>query len=98
MSSAGSITTRMMWRFTVTPTRCFVVYGRKGPALSRTKERATLSTEEIEDLESFRQRARAFIAAELRPIQVSAVKGLRSRPDDEELEAVARDRQVQRML
>jgi alkylation response protein AidB-like acyl-CoA dehydrogenase len=57
-----------------------------------------LSTEEIEDLASFRQRARAFVAAELRPIQVAAVKGLRSRPDEEELEAVARDRHVQRML
>jgi alkylation response protein AidB-like acyl-CoA dehydrogenase len=57
-----------------------------------------LGTTEVEDLESFRQRARAFIATELRPLQGSAAKGLRSRPDNEELEAVARDREVQRML
>ncbi|HZR79980.1 MAG TPA: acyl-CoA dehydrogenase family protein [Candidatus Binatia bacterium] len=52
----------------------------------------------MEDLESFRRRARAWIRANLRPIG-SSVLGIRSAvADEEELAAVARDREVQRML
>ncbi len=53
-----------------------------------------------EDLESFRQRARAFVRANLRPVSSTAfVDPLRNeRTDEEELAAVARDREVQRML
>jgi alkylation response protein AidB-like acyl-CoA dehydrogenase len=55
---------------------------------------------EMEDLETFRQRARAFARANLQPFAVNASVGaLRNdRSDDEEIAAVARDRQVQRML
>ena len=55
---------------------------------------------ESEDLETFRQRARAFVRANLQPFAVHASVGaLRNdRSDDEELAAVARDREVQRML
>ena len=55
---------------------------------------------EMEDLETFRQRARAFVRANLQPFAVHASVGaLRNdRSDDEELAAVARDREVQRML
>ncbi len=54
----------------------------------------------MEDLETFRQRARAFVRANLQPFDVHASVGaLRNdRSDDEELAAVARDREVQRML
>jgi alkylation response protein AidB-like acyl-CoA dehydrogenase len=53
-----------------------------------------------EDLEAFRQRVRAFARTNLRPFASGASVGpLRnSRTDEEELEAVARDREVQRML
>ena len=59
-----------------------------------------MSAEELEDLEAFRQRARRFVRANLRPVDPSdAVRSLRTvRPDDEELAAVARDRELQRML
>ena len=51
-----------------------------------------------EDLEAFRARARAFVRGSLRPIG-STVMTVRSRvSDEEELAAVARDREVQRML
>ncbi len=55
---------------------------------------------EMEDLETFRQRVRAFVRANLQPFAVHASVGaLRNdRSDDEELAAVARDREVQRML
>ena len=55
---------------------------------------------EMEDLETFRQRARAFARANLQPFAVHASVGaLRNdRSDDEEIAAVARDREVQRML
>jgi alkylation response protein AidB-like acyl-CoA dehydrogenase len=52
-----------------------------------------------ESVEAFRQRARAFVRDNLRPLASMASMGLRNdRSDDEELAAVARDRQVQRML
>jgi alkylation response protein AidB-like acyl-CoA dehydrogenase len=53
-----------------------------------------------EDLESFRRRARTFVQANLHPVSSTAfVDPLRNeRTDEEELAAVARDREVQRML
>lgn len=53
-----------------------------------------------EDLEAFRQRARQFARANLRPVDPGeAARSLRVvRPDDQELAAVARDREIQRML
>jgi alkylation response protein AidB-like acyl-CoA dehydrogenase len=52
---------------------------------------------EIEDVESFRQRARTFLRENL-PHVGSVSSTLRNRPDEEELAGVARDREVQRML
>ena len=54
----------------------------------------------MEDLESFRQRARAFARANLAPFAAHASVGaLRNdRNDEEELAAVAREREIQRML
>jgi alkylation response protein AidB-like acyl-CoA dehydrogenase len=52
-----------------------------------------------EDLESFRQRARAFVRAELRPVAHGSGGILRpDLSDEEELAAVEREREVQRML
>jgi alkylation response protein AidB-like acyl-CoA dehydrogenase len=56
-----------------------------------------VSADEIEDVESFRQRARTFIRANLQNVGATGVT-LRNRPDDEELAGVARDREVQRLL
>ena len=55
---------------------------------------------DMEDLESFRQRARAFARANLAPFAAHASVGaLRNdRNDEEELAAVAREREIQRML
>jgi alkylation response protein AidB-like acyl-CoA dehydrogenase len=55
---------------------------------------------DVEDLDAFRQRARRFTTAELRPVVPSAFGGLLrdDRTDEEELEAVAREREVQRLL
>jgi alkylation response protein AidB-like acyl-CoA dehydrogenase len=53
---------------------------------------------DVEDLESFRARARSFVRGNLRP-DTSAIGILRHvRGDEEELAAVAREREVQRML
>jgi alkylation response protein AidB-like acyl-CoA dehydrogenase len=59
-----------------------------------------MSVADAEDLETFRARARAFIRANLEPVSSTAfVDPLRNqRTDEEELAAVARDREVQRML
>ncbi len=59
-----------------------------------------MKTESDEDLEQFRQRARDFVQANLAPVSSTAfVDPLRNqRTDEEELAAVARDREVQRML
>jgi alkylation response protein AidB-like acyl-CoA dehydrogenase len=52
---------------------------------------------EIEDLDSFRQRARTFIRANLNPMrELPTLRDVAA--DEEELAAVARDRAVQRML
>ncbi len=57
-------------------------------------------TAEVEDLETFRQRARAFVRANLKPVDPDSMRGVlrNDRNDEEELAAVARDREVQRML
>ena len=52
----------------------------------------------MEDLEAFRQRARAWIRENLRPVGPVALSLRRERTDEQELDAVARDREVQRML
>lgn len=59
-----------------------------------------MSIQDVEDLEEFRARARAFVRANLGPLDSSQSIGpLRNdRTDEEELAAVARDREVQRML
>jgi alkylation response protein AidB-like acyl-CoA dehydrogenase len=55
---------------------------------------------EVESLESFRERARVFIRANLRPVTKRAVaSALRANHNDEaELAQVARERELQRML
>jgi alkylation response protein AidB-like acyl-CoA dehydrogenase len=52
---------------------------------------------EVEDVEAFRQRARTWIRANLRNVGVTGMS-LRDKPDEEELAAVARDRELQRMF
>ncbi|MGO8862939.1 MAG: acyl-CoA dehydrogenase family protein [Acidimicrobiales bacterium] len=52
----------------------------------------------MEDHDAFRERARAFIRANLGPADPSLSTGLRLRSDDVEIASVARDRQIQRML
>jgi alkylation response protein AidB-like acyl-CoA dehydrogenase len=55
---------------------------------------------EVESLESFRERARAFIRANLRPMTRKSVASVlrADRSDEQELAEVAREREVQRML
>jgi alkylation response protein AidB-like acyl-CoA dehydrogenase len=59
-----------------------------------------VSTDEIEDVESFRLRARTWIQENLAPLDPASMVGvLRAiRSDEEELEVVARERELQRML
>ncbi|MGD0392509.1 MAG: acyl-CoA dehydrogenase family protein [Acidimicrobiales bacterium] len=59
-----------------------------------------MSEPDIEDLDAFRLRARTFIRDNLRPVAPGITIGpLRNdRSDEEELAAVAREREVQRML
>jgi alkylation response protein AidB-like acyl-CoA dehydrogenase len=59
-----------------------------------------VSPGDVEDLETFRARARTFVRGNLRPVGSNQSIGpLRNeRTDEEELAAVARDREVQRML
>jgi alkylation response protein AidB-like acyl-CoA dehydrogenase len=58
-----------------------------------------MSTEGNEDLEGFRLRARSFVRANLRPISTAFMGALRNdQSDEEELAAVAREREIQRML
>jgi alkylation response protein AidB-like acyl-CoA dehydrogenase len=59
-----------------------------------------VTTTEVEDLQSFRDRARQFAIENLRPVDSGGMAGLlrNDRNDEEELAAVARDREVQRML
>ncbi|MET0283708.1 MAG: acyl-CoA dehydrogenase family protein [Polyangiales bacterium] len=55
---------------------------------------------EVESLESFRERARAFIRANLKPSvnKVAASMARSERADEEELEEVAHERKLQRMF
>lgn len=53
---------------------------------------------EIEDVESFRQRARAFARENLPRATGSGSAGFGFKSDEEELKDVARDREVQRMM
>ena len=60
--------------------------------------RTEVDTGEVEDLESFRQRARAFIRGNLRHTGTLNYTLRNLRDDDEERAEVARDREIQRML
>lgn len=57
-----------------------------------------VSSENIEDVESFRHRARAWIRQNLRATGPVTLSLRNDRTDSEELAGVARDREVQRML
>jgi alkylation response protein AidB-like acyl-CoA dehydrogenase len=56
------------------------------------------ANQEVEDVEYFRQRARRFIRTHLRPVTPGELRLDRFVSDDDELNAVARCREVQRML
>jgi alkylation response protein AidB-like acyl-CoA dehydrogenase len=57
------------------------------------------SSEQLEDLESFRERARSWFRANLRPATRDEMRwGRFSDNEEAELAAVARDREIQRML
>jgi alkylation response protein AidB-like acyl-CoA dehydrogenase len=59
-----------------------------------------MSDVDVEELDRFRQRAREFVRTNLQPIAAGAMMGpLRNdRNDEEELAAVAREREIQRLL
>ncbi|MHB8463716.1 MAG: acyl-CoA dehydrogenase family protein [Acidimicrobiales bacterium] len=57
-----------------------------------------MSPAEMQDLESFRERARAWVREHLRPVGPLALTLRNERDDEEELAAVERDREIQRML
>ncbi|HEY6531917.1 MAG TPA: acyl-CoA dehydrogenase family protein [Acidimicrobiales bacterium] len=59
-----------------------------------------MSTPEIEDLDSFRERARTFIRENIKPIEADAMRGLlrNDKTDEEELAEVQHERDLQRML
>jgi alkylation response protein AidB-like acyl-CoA dehydrogenase len=57
-----------------------------------------VSADDVEDLEAFRLRASAWIHEHLKPVGALVVSLRAERNDEEELAAVARDREVQRML
>jgi alkylation response protein AidB-like acyl-CoA dehydrogenase len=54
--------------------------------------------QEVEDVESFRLRAREWIRANISPVTAEDTVGLRAVPAEVELAAVARDRELQRKL
>ncbi|MDT3442190.1 MULTISPECIES: acyl-CoA dehydrogenase family protein [unclassified Pseudofrankia] len=58
----------------------------------------TQDTGEVEDLDGFRQRARAFVRVNLRPADPAVVSARLMLPEEETLAAVARERELQRML
>src|SRR5262245_37287422 len=76
-------------------TRTVVASLRQSPA-----RRTFVVPSEVESLESFRERARAFIRANLRPASQKAAASLTraDRGDEEELAEVAREREIQRLL
>jgi alkylation response protein AidB-like acyl-CoA dehydrogenase len=53
-------------------------------------------TEQMVDLDSFRERARTFVRENLERAEITLT--FRNRPDEEELASVAREREIQRML
>ena len=59
---------------------------------------STDTPDTMEDLDSFRARARAFIRGNLKPATSGGPSLRRSGSDEEELAEVARDREIQRML
>ena len=67
--------------------------------MSALRAEEETETEEIEDLESFRRRARAFITANLAPKSMEEMRLDYSVGDEEsELAEVAHERELQRML
>ena len=67
--------------------------------MSALQAEATEGTEEMEDLESFRARAREFIRSNLKPFPVEQLRWERfGGSEEEELAGIAREREVQRML
>jgi alkylation response protein AidB-like acyl-CoA dehydrogenase len=67
--------------------------------MSALRADAPADDEEIEDLESFRNRARTFIRANLREVSFEEQRSAYNRrSEEEELAGIARDREVQRML
>ena len=64
-----------------------------------TPEAGLVHDEDLEDLDSFRRRARAFIRANLRPVTLEDI--LRDRgnlSEEDELAAIKRQREIQRLL
>jgi alkylation response protein AidB-like acyl-CoA dehydrogenase len=67
--------------------------------LSALRSEVADGTEEVEDLEAFRHRARAFIRSNLRHMAPGEVRYARAHmSEDLELAEIARDREIQRML
>jgi alkylation response protein AidB-like acyl-CoA dehydrogenase len=67
--------------------------------MSALRTAALEDAEEMEDLESFRERARSWIRANLREASPDELRWSRgTNSEEEELALVARDREVQRML
>jgi alkylation response protein AidB-like acyl-CoA dehydrogenase len=67
--------------------------------MSALRAEEDTGTEEKEDLESFRQRARAFIRSNLKPMTLEQLRWERMGADEEvELAGIAREREIQRML
>ena len=67
--------------------------------MSALRAEETEGTDGLEDLESFRERARAFIRTNLRQVTPEELRWSYARGDDElELAVIKRDREIQRML
>ena len=67
--------------------------------MSALRAEETEGTDGLEDLESFRERARAFIRSNLRQVTPEELRWSYARGDDElELAVIKRDREIQRML
>ncbi len=65
----------------------------------KTVEAGESGSDGFEDLEAFRQRARAFVRTNLRPVTAEDIRRDRSNlSQDEELAAIGREREIQRML
>ncbi len=66
--------------------------------MTSTDHVTTQTAGDVEDLDSFRQRARDFVRTNLRQVGPVSLTLRGDLTDDEELAAVAREREVQRML